>query len=257
MTNWQDATDTNGRKTLEFHLATSRDRDVTGALWIPTQLLDDALSPHLICFGHGASGDRYQPPITHMAGRFVDRGFPVLSIDGPVHGLRQQGEGGRTAFGAELARSECIAEMTDDWQVAIKAAQGHQQVGTTPLAYFGLSMGSIFGVPLVGARDDFTVATLGLLGIGEHFPNGFEVMAAAAMINCPVLFLMQLEDELFDRNSYLDLFDALATDDKRIHANPGLHPDVPTQEINFSFDFMCHHLTKNSAPDPKASPIAE
>ena len=257
MTNWQDAADTNGRKTQEFRLATSRGRDVTGALWLPTQPLDDALAPHLICFGHGASGDRYQPPITQMAGRFVDRGFPVLSIDGPVHGLRQQGAGGRAAFGPELTRPQCIPEMTDDWHIAIEAAQSHEQVGTTPLAYFGLSMGSIFGVPLVGARDDFTVATLGLLGISDRFPNGGEVMSAAARINCPVLFLMQLEDELFDRNSYLDLFDALATDDKRIHANPGLHPEVPAEEINDAFDFMCHHLARNVAPSLTRSSIAE
>ena len=93
--------------------------------------------------------------------------------------------------------------------------------------------------------------------ISDRFPNGGEVMSAAARINCPVLFLMQLEDELFDRNSYLDLFDALATDDKRIHANPGLHPEVPAEEINDAFDFMCHHLARNVAPSLTRSSIAE
>lgn len=257
MTNWHDAKDPDGRKTLEFRLTTARDRDVTGALWLPTGSTDDGLVPHLICFGHGASGDRYQAPITHLAGRFADRGLPVLSIDGPVHGLRQQGEGGRTAFGPELARPGCIEEMTDDWHVAIAAAQDHPDVGNLPLAYFGLSMGSIFGVPLVGARDDFTVATLGLLGISQRFPNGDAIMSAAANIHCPVLFLMQLEDELFDRTGYLDLFDALASTDKRIHANPGLHPEVPAEEISFTFDFMCRYLAKGGVASTRSSPVSE
>ena len=57
------------------------------------------------------------------------------------------------------------------------------------------------------------------------------------------MFLMQMEDELFERQGYLELFDAMASDDKPLHANPGLHPEVPTEEINFSFDFMIAHLS--------------
>ena len=53
---------------------------------------------------------------------------------------------------------------------------------------------------------------------------------------------MQLEDELFSREGYLELFDAFASEDKRIHANPGLHPEVPTEEMRFAFDFMQAHL---------------
>ncbi|MEM7365948.1 MAG: hypothetical protein AAF525_18170, partial [Pseudomonadota bacterium] len=79
---------------------------------------------------------------------------------------------------------------------------------------------------------------------------------AAANITCPVLFLMQLEDELFDRQGYLDLFDALTSDDKRLHANPGLHPEVPTEEINFSFDFMLAHLS-GSGHQSSTTRIAE
>ena len=256
MTLWHDAKDPSGRPTQEFRLETTRGRDVTGALWLSENGPEEGLQKHLVCFGHGASGNRYQPPITHLAGRFIELGMPVLSIDGPVHGLRQQGEGGRTAFGPELARQTCVEDMIDDWQIAITEAQGHRDVGITPLAYFGLSMGSIFGIPLVAARDDMTVATLGLLGISGRFPHGNEVMAAAANITCPLLFLMQLEDELFERRGYLELFDAMASDDKRLHANPGLHPEVPTEEINFSFDFMVAHLGGSGHQSP-ATRMAE
>ena len=68
------------------------------------------------------------------------------------------------------------------------------------------------------------------------------IEAAANAITCPVLFLMQLEDELFNREQYLALFDALATTDKRLHANPGLHPQVPVEELHHSIDFLLRHL---------------
>ena len=52
---------------------------------------------------------------------------------------------------------------------------------------------------------------------------------------------MQREDEFLDRDGYLELFDAIASDDKRLHANPGLH-EVPPEELIFSFEFMKSHI---------------
>jgi hypothetical protein len=115
-------------------------------------------------------------------------------------------------------------------------------VGATRLAYFGLSMGSIFGFPMIASRDDVIVAVLGLFGVQDSFPHGDESIEAAAKITCPVLYLMQLEDEIFSREGYLEAFDALATQDKRIHANPGLHPEVPAEEMEFAFDFLLRHI---------------
>ena len=48
------------------------------------------------CVRHGASGDRYQVPIPRLARELVgDWGFFALSIDGPAHGRRRQGDGER------------------------------------------------------------------------------------------------------------------------------------------------------------------
>lgn len=49
---------------------------------------------------------------------------------------------------------------------------------------------------------------------------------------------MQLEDVLFTREECLALFDALGTTDKRLHANPGLHPAVPMEELHHAVDFL-------------------
>ena len=60
---------------------------------------------------------------------------------------------------------------------------------------------------------------------------------------------MQLEDELFPRDGYLQLFDALGSTDKRLHAHPGLHPEIALEEIDHCFEFLNARLR---APVPRS-----
>lgn len=215
-------------------------RPVTGALWLPE---GPASAAPLMLLGHGASGDRYQMPIPHLARRFIDVGVASLALDGPVHGLRQVGPGGRAAFSEEMKRPTFVDDMVADWHLAIEALREVVGIGGGRTGYFGLSMGSMFGVPLVACRDDVDVACLGLLGTGGAAARlADRLRKDAARIEVPVLFLMQLEDELFDRLGYLDLFDRLSCDDKRLHANPGLHPEVPAEEVDAAFEFLRQRL---------------
>ena len=57
-----------------------------------------------------------------------------------------------------------------------------------------------------------------------------------------MFFIWQLEDELFTREECLGLFDALASEDKRLHASPGLHPNVPIEELDYSVEFLTSFL---------------
>jgi hypothetical protein len=57
-----------------------------------------------------------------------------------------------------------------------------------------------------------------------------------------VLFLVQWDDELFRRDRVLDLFDAIGSPDKRLHANPGLHQHVPAEEFDASEAFLARTL---------------
>jgi len=40
----------------------------------------------------------------------------------------------------------------------------------------------------------------------------------------------------------LDLFDAIASPDKRLHVQPGAHAAVPAEEFQHSVDFLVKHL---------------
>lgn len=241
---WTETRDDKGNVTREFVVDRGDRRALTGAVWLP----EDKTADTLMLFGHGASGDRYQAPIAHLAGRFQKAGIPSLSIDGPVHGLRKVGDGQRGAFGQELQRESHIEDMLADWNEAISLALGLDDVNTTKLAYMGLSMGSIYGIPLVASRPDMTVATLGLIGMTAILPQGDTFLALARKIEIPVLFLMQMEDELFPREGCLEVFDAFASKDKRMHCNPGLHPEIPGEEIDFSYEFLLGYIEGKRNP---------
>lgn len=245
---WSEAKDDRDHATLELRLELEdgSGRPITAAVW--SSVVPGSESPHtLILCGHGASGDRYQAPTPHLARRLV-RAAPctVLSLDGPVHGLREVDSGGRNAFWFEINRDGATQDMIADWNSAIDATKQRFPGAGEKLAYYGLSMGSIFGIPLIAERDDIDVAVLGLLGTTgavEHLRE--PLLAAAQKVTCPLLFLMQLEDELFDRLGYLELFDALGSQDKRLHANPGLHPDITREEVDAAFNTL-HRVTQQT-----------
>jgi dienelactone hydrolase len=217
-------------------------RPITGVVW---ERPDADPGCPLVCFGHGASGDRYQQPIPWLVDRLVgDHGFAALAIDGPVHGRRQVGDGGREAFWPEWRREGTVDDMNADWIRALDFVQARADVGQGPVGYWGLSMGTIYGAPFVAAEPRITAAVLGLMGItgpGHYRPL---IRDAARRIRVPVLFLVQLEDELFSRTDCLALFDQLGSDDKRLHANPGLHPEVPVEELHHSVDFLVRNLRR-------------
>jgi dienelactone hydrolase len=233
-----EQTDTNTRR-REFDLE-ANGRTVSGVLWSPPQ--PDAGRP-LVCLGHGASGDRHQQPLPWLAAKLVaDHGWFALSIDGPVHGRRMVPPGVREAFWPEWKRQGTVEDMTADWRAALDFTQSQADIGAGPVGYWGLSMGTIYGAPLVGSEPRIEAAVLGLMGMTgpDHYQPTLQVAASA--ITCPVLFVIQLEDELFTRDQCLALFDALASTDKRLHANPGLHPEVPIEELRHSVAFLVERL---------------
>jgi dienelactone hydrolase len=132
--------------------------------------------------------------------------------------------------------------MVADWRAALDAllAQGGPALG--PVGYWGLSMGTIFGLPLVAAEPRIRAAVLGLMGaVG---PSAGRLERDAARVLCPVLFLMQWDDELAPRESALALFGALGARDKRLHAHPGPHTAVPAEEFLASQEFLARRLRK-------------
>ena len=224
-------------------------RCVPGLLWTP----EAASGPRpLVLIGHGATLHKRVAYVLHLAHHLVRRhGYAAAAIDGPSHGDRRP-DGGVdpmlvfSEFPAEWARPASTDDMVADWRATLDALQRCDDVGRGPVGYWGLSMGTIYGLPFVAAESRVQVAVLGLLGLVG--PTRDRLEADARALTCPVLFLQQWDDELFQRQAVLDLFDAIASPDKRLHVQPGAHAAVPAEEFEHSVTFLAKHLTTNATP---------
>ena len=216
---------------------------VPGILWTPDA---PAGARPLVLVGHGGTGHKRMPYVLSLARRLVRHaGYAVAAIDGPGHGDRQSATSAETpdrpiarTFLADMA---AVADsMTADWTTTRRELSELDEVGDGPLGYWGLSMGTMFGAPLVAATPDVRCAVLGLMGT---FNETDPWATAAPAIECPVLFLVQTDDELVPTAGALALFRAIGSQDKRLHAHPGAHSAVPIEEIEASEAFFARHLS--------------
>lgn len=222
--------------------------DIPGVLWTP----DDARGTRpLILLGHGGGQHKKAPGIVGRARFFAaEGGFAVAAIDAPHHGDRPRSEEfqrlaaenrGRMAAGEDTTalvdalHDLVIPQAVVDWSTVLTALQEQDAVGAGPAGYCGMSMGCGIGVPFVAADPRIRAAVLGLFGSPA-------LAAAAARITVPLRFLVQWDDERVPRASSLAMFDAFASAEKTLHANPGKHGDMPRFETDSALRFFARHL---------------
>jgi dienelactone hydrolase len=256
---WLDETSERGVRDRTFEVQ-CEGRKVPGALWTPA----DAAGPlPLVLLGHGGGLHKRAPYILAVARRLVrHHGIAAAAIDGPDHGARRP-DGGldfEKVWAERLQqrarpRPEATDEMVADWKATLAELRALPEVGAGPLGYWGLSMGTMYGLPFVAAESTVQVAVLGLMGIpsgetAEEWQVIFRKRLSedARKVACPVLFLAQSDDELVARADALALFDALATPDRCLHLNPGVHTAVPPEEFDFSVEYLAKRLTAGSRP---------
>jgi hypothetical protein len=225
--------------------------DVPGVVWAA----EGAAGPRpLVLLGHGGGHHKTAPPIAARARRYVaNLGVAVAAVDAPGWGgrpvpaeyqpfnaeIEKLGGAAGQALGDVFARRGVVAAelAVPEWKAVIDALTELDWIGAGgPAGYWGVSLGSAIGVPLVAAEPRIKAAVLGLMG---HTT----LAEAAARITVPVEFHLQWDDELVARDSGLALFDALGSAEKTLHANPGRHAQVPGFEIDSSERFFARHLT--------------
>ena len=222
--------------------------EIPGVLWTPAGA---AGTRPLILMGHGGGQHKKAPGIVARARRFVaECGFAVAAVDVPGHGDRPEDEEydriatenqARADAGAELAPliagfQALVARQTvPEWRAALDALQQLGHVGAGPVGYWGISLGCGLGVPFIAAEPRVRAAVLGLGG-------ALASAEAAARVTVPVEFLVQWNDERVPRAQSLALFDAFASAEKTLHANPGKHGEVPAFETDSTLRFFARHL---------------
>lgn len=227
-----------------------RDGDrIPGILWSPA---DQAGKVPLVLMGHGGQSEKRNPNGLALARRFVRRhGIAVAAIDAIDHGERGpivpvDDPAGHPDYIALWKRPDTFDRMVADWKATLDALVDLPEIDPARVGYWGLSMGTMLGLPFVAAEPRIKVAVLGLCGftgpsaIRGRF--GERHQADAPRITCPVLFAVQWDDERFGRDGAFELFDLLGTKDKRLHAYPGLHAEVPPEGTDATREFLAARL---------------
>jgi dienelactone hydrolase len=226
--------------------------EIPGVLWSPAA---GAAHAPLVLMGHGGGLHAKTPAQAARARALVTaHGYTVAAIDAPGHGQRPRSaddERARTQMreavaGGDADRFESVSvryaldlaqRAVPEWQATLDALQQLPEIGAeAPVGYGGgISLGTAIGIPLTAAEPRIRAAIFG---------GGFFVyqqqLAAARRITVPVQFLLPWDDEYVDRQSCLELFDAFASTEKTLHANPGDHRRV--RWVGVDEQFLPRHL---------------
>ncbi|GAA5184331.1 hypothetical protein GCM10023322_25580 [Rugosimonospora acidiphila] len=226
--------------------------EVPGVLWSPVSGSDHA---PLVLMGHGGGLHKKTPALKARARDAVTTwGFTVVAIDAPGHGDRPRAaedERARAEFRqahatGDAERFEAVSvryatslaeRAVPEWQATLDALQNLPEIGVeAPIGYGGgISLGTAIGVPLTAIEPRITAAIFG----GGFFV--YEALVEAARrITVPIQFLLPWDDEYVDRESTLGLFDAFASREKTLHANPGDHRTI--RWIGVDNEFLARHL---------------
>ncbi|MDP9238937.1 MAG: dienelactone hydrolase family protein [Chloroflexota bacterium] len=231
-----------------FYVARGEEQ-LPGILWMPEE---PAGAVPLVLMGHGGKSEKRNPVGLAMARRFVrHHGIAVCAIDAIDHGergpIRDTGDGPPQQEYVELwKRPDTFDHMNADWSATLDALLTSDRLDPTRIGYWGLSMGTVLGLPFVASEPRISAAVLGACGFtGPSAVRGRFAerhRTDAPSVTCPVLFMVQWDDEIFDREGALELFDAIGSQDKRMHAHPGKHGDFPEEAADATREFLAARL---------------
>ena len=173
----------------------------------------------------------------------ADYGWWAAANDGPAHGGRGPvTDATDSAYRQMWQRPDVVQDMIGDWLATLDALSTLSEVDSTRVGYWGLSMGTMFGLPYVASETRIRAAVLGKAGMRGPSVQRSGIDAPfkihAPKVTIPVLFIMQWDDERFERDGQLELFEKLGSRDKRLHAYPGKHSEDGPEAFEAGADFL-------------------
>jgi hypothetical protein len=222
--------------------------EVPGILWTPGSA--SAPTP-LILLGHPGGLHKMHP---RLAGRArhnaAGYGFASAAIELPGSGDRPRSAAAEQAR-ADLRRAmeagEPVDEIVDALVVPLveKAVPELQAILDALLALPEIDgpVGYAGGVIAIGIR---LAVVEPRISAAVFFAGSFvpaTLFEEARQVTIPLQVLLQWDDEGNDRQSALDLFDALGSKEKTLHANLGGHAGVPQFEVDDGARFFARHLS--------------
>ncbi|MEV0481304.1 alpha/beta hydrolase [Streptomyces sp. NPDC050508] len=224
--------------------------EIPGILWTPGSAAAAAPAP-LILLGHPNLGlRRMYPRLVARARHAAADGFATATIELPGSGDRPRWPAVEQAR-ADLRRAMEAGEPVGDdivdalvlplvdkavpeWQAALDALLSLPEIGG-PVGYSGGVIS--IGIRLAVVEPRISAA---VLFAGSLVPRA--MFEEARQVTIPLHVLLQWDDEGNDRQAALNLFDALGSKEKSLHANLGGHTGVPQFAGDDAARFFTRHL---------------
>jgi cephalosporin-C deacetylase-like acetyl esterase len=239
---WQsERTTSDGLLERSFEITVDGE-SVPGLLWLPSG--GEAPRP-LVLGGHGYRVDKRVPfPLPQIRSLASSGGCAVAILDAPGHGDRRA-DPGQSAEATALAyqshwQQYAGKRIAREYEEAARLLKTLPEIGAGPIGYWGLSLGTQYGLAYLATSRDVKAAVLGL------FRKGRVVEYYAKRVRCPVFFVQQLDDEVHPGETVRELFEAIASDEKHLAASPGAHVEVPEAVLQSAVDFLLGHLRDSS-----------
>jgi len=208
------------------------------SIWAPTQP-----TRGVVLVGHGLGVDRYhetvQKPARILTGTHQ---LAVIACDLPLHGLRA------TAMNDPMEivdrwqafwAAGGVSVLQEEWRAIQLHAQG--QFPELPIGYFGLSLGTQYGVAFLAVASDIVAAVLGLFG-SRPLPLTPVMNACAPRVVCPVYFIQKQQDEIHPLATSEHLFSTLGSPTRTLDSSPGGHTEVSSASLERACAFIATHM---------------
>ncbi|CAH0356669.1 MAG: hypothetical protein WA085_00500 [Sphingobium sp.] len=194
---------------------------------------------------HGGPFHKRHERTDWLAAQIVERtGSAVLLIDGPIHGRR--GDADRDVmemlgvFERHWRTSPGIERYVSDWRTVLDVVLEQGWADPNRVAWFGMSMGTAYGIPLCAAEPRIKGAVLGMWGL--DWGQNDALLHDARIMRTPALFQIKSEDEIFSTDGQRALFDAIGSPNKCLHTFAGGHSLTAPGQLDELLDFIAHAL---------------
>ena len=174
---------------------------MTAVLWAPEHA--EPGTP-LVLLGHGGGRQhRHHPAMAGRARLLTDVGFRAVALDVDGHGPRTRSaedeaevallHAARRAgdpIGAIVERynADLARRTVPEWRALLAGLLAVDEIGDAPVGYWGITLGTAIGVPLVAEEPLIRAAVFGLF-----WPS--TLVQAARRITVPLEFALQWDDE--------------------------------------------------------------
>jgi pimeloyl-ACP methyl ester carboxylesterase len=212
--------------------------DVPVSVWLP-----NGPARGVVLIGHGLGVDRHhesvQKPVRMLTSTHE---LAVVACDLPLHGQRRR-------------EVHDAAELVEKWQSfwakggvqilrtewAALLAHARERFPERSCAYFGLSLGTQYGVVFLAGAAEIAAAVLGLFG--SRPPPLTPIMNAyAPRVRCPLYFVQKQNDEIHPLETSQHLFSILGSTVKTLDSSPGRHAEVTDTSLERACTFISNHI---------------